>query len=153
MGKGEFIHPFTDGNGRIGRFWQYLILFKSHPLFEFIPIESVIKKHQRQYYNALEKSDKNGDSTFFIEFSLETILEALTDFFNQLKPETQNTGGRLRLAQEHFGKKFFKRKDYILFFKTISTATASRDLQAGVKQKIIKSSGKKALTQYLFIKK
>ena len=73
----EFIHPFTDGNGRLGRLWQTLILSKWHRLFLVLPLESIIKDNQKKYYQALEKSDKNGNSTAFIEFMLLAISETL----------------------------------------------------------------------------
>ena len=73
----EFIHPFTDGNGRLGRLWQTLILSKWHSLFLVLPLESIIKDNQKKYYQALEKSDKNGNSTAFIEFMLLAISETL----------------------------------------------------------------------------
>jgi len=70
----EFIHPFTDGNGRIGRLWQNLILYKYKPIFNSIPIESVVREHQKEYYKALEESGSVGESTPFIEFMLNAIL-------------------------------------------------------------------------------
>ena len=73
----EFIHPFSDGNGRLGRLWQTLILSKWHRLFLVLPLESIIKDNQKKYYQALEKSDKNGNSTAFIEFMLLAISETL----------------------------------------------------------------------------
>jgi Fic family protein len=73
----EFIHPFRDGNGRLGRLWQTLILSKWHRLFLVLPLESIIKDNQKKYYQALEKSDKNGNSTAFIEFMLLAISETL----------------------------------------------------------------------------
>lgn len=69
----EFIHPFTDGNGRMGRLWQTAILMSEYPLFEFLPFETLISKNQRQYYDALSASDKEGKSTRFIEFMLSII--------------------------------------------------------------------------------
>jgi Fic family protein len=146
----EFIHPFSDGNGRMGRFWQSLILTKYHPLFEYLPVESLIKKKQTEYYQILESCDKAGNSTAFIEFSLGTICDALADFLAHLKPEPETPQSRLSLAAKEFNQLEFSRKDYIQFFKTISTATASRDLASGVSSGILKKSGAQATARYHF---
>lgn len=73
----EFIHPFADGNGRMGRLWQTLILSQWHPLFLSLPLESMIKEHQQQYYQALEQADQQADSTPFIHFMLSVISQTL----------------------------------------------------------------------------
>ncbi|MDD3757527.1 MAG: Fic family protein [Advenella sp.] len=73
----EFIHPFSDGNGRMGRLWQTLILSQWHPLFLSLPLESVIKEHQQHYYQALEQADDEANSTPFIHFMLSVIAETL----------------------------------------------------------------------------
>ena len=72
-----FIHPFKDGNGRTARLWQNVILLNWEPLFEYIPIESEIKKYQEEYYKVIQKCNKKGDSTEFIEFMLKMIDEVL----------------------------------------------------------------------------
>ncbi len=72
----EFIHPFEDGNGRIGRLWQSLILYDWKPIFSAVPIESVIKESQQGYYDALEAAGSAGESTPFVAFMLQAILHS-----------------------------------------------------------------------------
>ena len=74
-----FIHPFKDGNGRTARLWQNVILSNWEKLFEYVPIESQIKKYQEEYYLAIANCDHNGNSTEFIEFMLKMIDETLED--------------------------------------------------------------------------
>lgn len=75
----EFIHPFPDGNGRLGRLWQTLILSRWNPLFRLIPVETMIHEHQKEYYQAINQSTATGNSTAFIEFMLKMILKALIE--------------------------------------------------------------------------
>ncbi|MDE5837549.1 MAG: Fic family protein, partial [Paramuribaculum sp.] len=73
----EFIHPFSDGNGRTGRLWQSLILGELNPLFEYLPIENMVYSNQDEYYDAIAESTKSGQSGPFIDFMLKEILKAL----------------------------------------------------------------------------
>ncbi|SNR60183.1 Fic family protein [Lutibacter agarilyticus] len=142
----EFIHPFLDGNGRMGRLWQTLILMRKYPVFEFLPFETLISKDQEKYYNALSECDKVGKSTKFIEYMLSVIdlsINELLTFNNR----TLNQKDRL----EYFislNKIVFSRKDYMDIFKDISSATASRDLKKGIELELFKRIGERNKTIY-----
>ena len=73
----EFIHPFVDGNGRMGRLWQSLILGKISPVFEHLPVENMVYSNQQKYYDAIAASSKNGESGPFIDFMLDEIYQTL----------------------------------------------------------------------------
>jgi len=85
----EFIHPFSDGNGRMGRLWQTLILSKWHEVFINIPVESLVHQHQEQYYLAIRNSTKQTDCSPFIEFMLQMILDAIEE---STSVETKSVG-------------------------------------------------------------
>lgn len=75
----EFIHPFSDGNGRMGRLWQSLILGRLHPLFEYLPVENMVYANQEAYYNAIQAGSAAADSGPFIDFMLQEILNTLRE--------------------------------------------------------------------------
>ncbi|MDA3866043.1 MAG: Fic family protein [Salinivirgaceae bacterium] len=145
----EFIHPFTDGNGRMGRLWQTLILKDSYPVFEYLPIETLIQERQEMYYESLGKSDNTGESTVFIEFMLEIIFESLEELLNIQNVSLTNID-RLNLFKSIVKNDYFTRKEYLKNFREISSATASRDLKFAVENSLIEKFGDKNTTRYRY---
>ena len=148
----EFIHPFTDGNGRIGRLWQQLILMQEDKIFQYIPVEEMIKNNQKEYYNVLAKCDQAGDSTEFISYSLQQILISLEKYLSKL-PNNANALGvkdRLEFFRDNLTKEWFTRNDYLELHKNISTSTASRDLSYAIELGLLEKTGVKNTTKYKF---
>lgn len=96
----EFIHPFQDGNGRIGRLWQSAILKDWRNIFAWLPVESLIKEKQAEYYSALNVSDTSADSTFFIEFLLGLILSTIEDILESHVKVTVNVTQKVTVNQQ-----------------------------------------------------
>lgn len=146
----ESIHPFVDGNGRIGRFWQTLYLaMKVNYIFQFLNIEGLVKDNQDGYYSALIKSQTNKNSNYFVEFSLKLILESLKNYKSQ-QQNFKNGRDRILSVKSTFKNKLFSRSMYMRAIGVTSAATASRDLTEAAELGILESTGEKNQTKYKF---
>jgi Fic family protein len=147
----EYIHPFSDGNGRMGRLWQTAILKTEYPDLAYVPIESIVHERQKGYYDALQTSQHAGDSNAFILYALESIKLALSEQLDNALAIPNDVDSRLLAFKEHVNKKLFSRKEYQTFHKSISGATATRDLKSGVDQGLLLRSGISSATRYQYI--
>lgn len=90
-----FIHPFSDGNGRMARLWQNIILSHWKEVFVYLPIESLIKKYQKEYYKVIDDCNNSGESTEFIEFMLKMIDESLNNLLKNINSNTDEYVNKL----------------------------------------------------------
>ena len=135
----ELIHPFADGNGRMGRLWHTLLLSKWNPIFAWLPIESIIHDNQSEYYNAINISNNTGNSTVFIEFMLSVIKQALQESIND-KPKNISSKSDLRWNKIN---DYLETHEYILNSDVqkllgVSSATATRILVGFMKDDKLK---------------
>jgi len=125
----ELIHPFSDGNGRIGRLWQTLLLSKWNPLFAWVPVESIIHDRQSEYYRAINESNQAADSTRFIEFMLSAIKSALLEVADTSQlPSKPKTEIREQAVLGYLSKHNEISNSDVRKLLSVSAATANRVL-------------------------
>lgn len=126
----ELIHPFADGNGRVGRLWHTLLLSKWNPVFAWLPVESIIHDHQQEYYDAINTSNDAGESTAFIEFMLSVIKASLIDAIHTSDAMSDGKMDKKTLRWQKI-EQFLQTHEYIMNADVrelcgVSAATANR---------------------------
>lgn len=140
----ELIHPFADGNGRVGRLWHTLMLSKWNPAFAWLPVESIIHNRQQEYYDAINASNEAGESTVFIDFMLSAIKASLIEAISTSDEMSDEKMDKAALRWKKI-EEYLKTHDYIMNADVrelcrVSAATANRILAGLVSEKKIKKS-------------
>ncbi len=150
----ELIHPFADGNGRMGRLWHTLLLSKWNPIFAWLPVESIIHDRQKEYYEAINVSNVNGESTVFIEFMLSAIKSALVEAMETERNKSdKNTDERRKVICNYLQNHDYIKNSDVRNLLGVSAATANRILASLTEAEIIEKVHVGRFWQYKLLKK
>ena len=150
----ELIHPFSDGNGRMGRLWHTLMLSKWNPLFAWLPIESIIHDRQNEYYEVINSCNNSGSSTEFIVFMLDVIKDVLrenevSEKMSEIMSELEND--RLEIIKSYLSKHHCITSKEAVSLLDISERTAQRLLKKAERMGHIKSEGSTKNKRYYIV--
>ncbi|GFH40592.1 Fic family protein [Lactococcus insecticola] len=154
----ETIHPFADGNGRMGRLWQSLILSNWQPLFAWLPVETIIYEHQAAYYKVLAQADQENDSAVFIQFMLDAIYETLKKYPQDKMSDilSDKTSDKLSKTERQFVgsmQTLLQTTDWFAAAKVVAlsgktSATVRRHLQKLVSLGVLEQKGERSGRRY-----
>lgn len=137
----ELIHPFADGNGRIGRLWHTLLLSKWNPIFAWLPVESMIHDRQEEYYRTFNAANSAADSTVFITFMLEairdTMLEAIDGSVSETQRKSDKAAAREGIIMDYLNENSEVTNSDVRDLLNVSVATANRILNNMVDKGLI----------------
>lgn len=122
----EFIHPFSDGNGRMGRLWQTLILSQWKPELAYLPVETVIRHQQADYYAALSAADKASDATGFVEYMLKALLSAMQEVVEAPSQHQVGTKSELTVEQSYVLASFKGEMTLMALMKEVNRSDRSK---------------------------
>ena len=152
----EYIHPFEDGNGRIGRMWQTLLLSEFNSTFRWIPVESMIRTYQKGYYDAIAQSNSSGDCTVFLEYMTEVILKALDEYIVSSSSEDPENKGALTpneaAVYTMIRDGYFRNTEQAAETVGVSIPTVNRCLKSLKEKNLIRRDGNKKSGIWVIIK-
>ena len=157
----EFIHPFSDGNGRMGRMWQTLLLYQENPVFAWLPVETIVAQRQSEYYRAIRRSTQKNDSGIFARFMLTAIRDTITDYKDKQNSAGINAGINAGIKLSETQKKIIQMiaenncisQSDLAGKLSLSVSTVYRNMEKLKDLKIIERMGAKKDGQWILLRR